>query len=292
MKNLEDINILVVGDIMLDRYTYGDVDRISPEAPVPVVRVTKEYYTLGGCGNVVRNVRELGANVACVASIADDVAGSLVKDELYRLGVENKLVVESKITTQKIRLVANAGSTQLLRVDKEETDYIDSKDVEVGADYDVIVVSDYAKGMITASLMSKLKSTGVPIIVDPKPLNMHLYNDVLMITPNRKEYDEICTSAYHPFARNVRYVLRTLGRDGMELMDKEQIISIPSIPVNVFNVIGAGDTVISIMATCVAIGIDVERAANIANECARYVVTQPGTSVVPRELFYKIVGEN
>lgn len=292
MKNLEDINILVVGDIMLDRYVYGDVDRISPEAPVPIVKVTKEYYSLGGCGNVVRNVRELGANVACVASVANDVAGSLVREELSRLGVESELITRSVVTTEKTRIVANTGSAQLLRVDKEETDYIKSDEVVVDNIYDVIVVSDYAKGMITAELMSKLKSVGGPIIVDPKPANMHLYNDVLMITPNRKEYDEICMSSEHPFSKNIRYVLRTLGKEGMELMDKEQIVSIPSIPVNVYNVIGAGDTVVSIMATCIAIGIDVERAANISNECARYVVTQPGTSVVPRELFFRIVGGN
>ncbi len=292
MKNIEDINILVVGDIMLDRYIYGDVHRISPEAPVPVVKVTKEYYTLGGCGNVVRNIKELGANVVCIASVAKDEAGALVSDELYRLGVESKLITRSIITTEKIRIVANTGSTQLLRVDKEETDYIKSDEVVVDDIYDVIVISDYAKGMITVELMSKLKATSANIIVDPKPNNMHLYNNVFMITPNRKEYDEICTSAHHPFSKNIRYVLRTLGKDGMELVDKDQTISIPSIPVNVFNVIGAGDTVVSIMATCVAIGIDVERAANISNECARYVVTQPGTSVVPRELFFKIVGEN
>ncbi len=292
MKNIEDINILVVGDIMLDRYIYGDVHRISPEAPVPVVKVTKEYYTLGGCGNVVRNIKELGANVICIASVAKDEAGALVSDELYRLGVESKLITKSKTTTQKTRIVANMGDTQLVRIDIEETDYINSENVKIDGIYDVIVVSDYVKGMITADLMVRLKRTDIPIIVDPKPRNMHLYNDVFMITPNKKEYNEICTSSQHPFSKNIRYVLRTLGKDGMELMDIEQTISIPSIPVTVFNVIGAGDTVVSIMATCVAIGIDVERAANIANECARYVVTQPGTSVVPRELFYKIVGEN
>lgn len=292
MKNLEDVNILVVGDIMLDRYIYGDVHRISPEAPVPVIKVTKEYYTLGGCGNVIRNIKELGANVTCIASVAKDGAGALVSDELYKLGVESKLITKSKTTTQKIRIVANAGDTQLVRIDREETDYINSENVKIDGMYDVIVVSDYVKGMITADLMVRLKRIGIPIIVDPKPKNIHLYKNVFMITPNRKEYDEICVSSEHPFTAGIRYVLRTLGKEGMELIDKEQTISIPSIPINVYNVIGAGDTVVSIMATCVAIGIDVERAANIANECARYVVTQPGTSVVPRELFFKIVGEN
>ena len=292
MKNLENVHILVVGDIMLDHYMCGEVERISPEAPVPIVRVTEEHYVLGGCGNVVRNIRELGAEVTCIASVGYDKAASFIYRDLLNLGVDTRLIEKSDVTTQKIRVLANSSGTQLLRVDKEETNYINSDEVEIKNGYDVIVVSDYAKGMITAGLMSKLKGAGVPIIADPKPKNMYLYNDVFMITPNKKEYDEICMSAEHPFAAGVRYILRTLGRDGMKLMDTDQTISIPTIPVDVYNVSGAGDTVVSIMATCVAVGMDVERAANIANECARYVVTQPSTSVVPRELFFKIVGEN
>ncbi len=278
--------ILVVGDIMLDKYLCVDVERISPEAPVPIAKITKEYYTLGGCGNVIRNISELGFNVTCVAAVGNDKAGRLVLGELTKLKVDARItVMDEGPTTQKTRIVANTGHAQMLRVDKESTGLIKRK-FNLEGTYDIIVISDYNKGMITAQLMSGLRKLNVPIIVDPKPQNMWLYNDVFMITPNKKEYDEICISTQHPFTQGIRYILKTLGKDGMDLMDEKDIIHTPAIPVDVFNVTGAGDTVIAVMAMCLSLGIDVEAAAAVANVCARYVVTQPDTSVVPKSVFY------
>ncbi len=287
MKELEDINILVVGDIMLDHYIYGNAERLSPEAPVPVIKATKEYYNLGGCGNVVRNIRKLGPNVTCLAAVGKDKAASIIHKELNKLGVSKKIIETDEVTTQKIRIVATQGHTQIVRVDKEEIKPVKLGRSKIEGDFDIIVISDYAKGMITADLMSRIKKLNIPIIADPKPSNMWLYNDVFMITPNKKEYDEICLSSEHPFSKNIRYVLRTLGKEGMELMEEEETLSIPSIPVDVYNVIGAGDTVISVMAVCISLGIDVNIAAKIANDCARYVITQPGTSTIYKKTFLK-----
>ncbi len=290
MKHIEDINILVVGDIMLDEYIYGTVDRISPEAPVPVVKVTGTHFSLGGCGNVVRNIKELGANVTCVAAASNDRYGKILRALLKESGVEARLV-DVQTTTRKTRIVGKPNDTQMLRLDDEETDYIESKHVSIDGDYDMIVVSDYAKGMVTADITDRLKSTGIPIIVDPKPKNIWLYDDVFMITPNKKEYDEMCLSDYvHPFTHNIKYILKTLGKDGMELLqDGVMGVSIPLTPINVYNVSGAGDTVVAIMSVCLSMGISVHKSAIVANECARYVVTQPDTSVVPRRMFNTMI---
>jgi len=293
LKRIKDINILVVGDIMLDHYICGEVERISPEAPVPILKVTKEYSMLGGCGNVIRNIREVGAAVTCVAAVGMDVAGTAIIQKLMMLDVDSKLIKRSDIvTTKKTRFVANMGNTQMFRVDKEDVRYIKSGPLNIGHNYDVIIISDYAKGMITSDVMIQLKELNVPIIVDPKPNNMWLYDNVFMITPNKKEYEEICTSTHHPFARGIRYILKTLGKDGMELMkNKEKIYSVETIPVDVYNVTGAGDTVVSIVGLCISMGLEVAPAVKVANKCAQYVVTQPGTSVVPKKMFKNFVKE-
>ena len=286
LKRIKDINILVVGDVMLDHYVCGEVERISPEAPVPILRVTDEYHILGGCGNVIRNIRSIGANVTCVAAIGNDIAGKNIMDELDLLGVKANFIIREEMTTRKTRYIANNGYTQMFRADREDIKYVKLGSLEIENGYDIIIVSDYAKGMITVGLMNKLKKMNIPIIVDPKPENMWLYDNVFMITPNKKEYDEICTSEKHPFARGIRYILKTLGKDGMELLEEEEkVCSVAAIPVDVYNVTGAGDTVVAVMSLCIAMRLDVEVAIKVANKCAQYVVTQPGTSIVPKKMF-------
>ena len=295
LKRIKDIKILVVGDIMLDHYVCGEVERISPEAPVPILRTTEEYHTLGGCGNVIRNIKSIGANVTCIAAIGNDLAGKKIMDELDLLGVKTNLIIKEEMTTRKTRFIANNGHIQMFRVDRENVKYVKSNSFKIEDDYDIIIVSDYAKGMITADIMNKLKNKDVPIIVDPKPKNMWLYNDVFMITPNKKEYNEICTSDQHPFTRGIRYILNTLGKEGMQLMEEQlgelKVCSVPTIPVDVFNVTGAGDTVVAVVGVCVAMGLDVEASIKVANSCAQYVVTQPGTSVVSKKMFKGFVRE-
>ncbi len=291
MKNIEDIKILVVGDIMLDKYVVGDVSRISPEAPVPVVKVVDEYSTLGGCGNVVRNIAELGAQVYCAASITNDPPGKEVGNKLEEIGAIPVLVWCSTVTTVKERIIADQRKVQMLRIDREVIEDIFPEHLvnEIAIvlkdiTFDIIVVSDYAKGMITMEVMDYLHTLNIPIIVDPKPINSPLYGFVTMITPNKHEWCEIeLADVCRP-----EFVLVTEGRDGMTLYDYRQgrgTFKIPGEPVEVYNVSGAGDTVVAVMAICLALDIYPDKAARVANSCAAHVVTQTGTSVISKNIF-------
>jgi len=295
MKKAESIRILVVGDIMLDKYVVGDVSRISPEAPVPVVNVKDEYSTLGGCGNVVRNIREFGVEVDCLASIGTDIEGKSILDELKEIGVNPLLFFGSERSTIKERIIAEHRSVQMIRIDREVTTTIPGefpikKLKEADNNYDMIVISDYAKGMISNDLMEYLRTRKTKIIVDPKPLNAWMYNNVFMITPNEKEWGEMQIASNYRLD-NVKYMLITMGKKGMKLIEGYKELYIEAEPVDIYNVSGAGDTVVAVMAVCLSIGLDASKAASIANKCAGYVVTQPGTSVVPKELFYKFLDE-
>lgn len=297
MKNLEDINILVVGDIMLDKYVVGTVNRISPEAPVPVVNVIEEYSTLGGCGNVVRNLRELGVKVDCLASIGPDDNGRIVADKVSDVGAGNFVFMGSKVTTVKERIISDQRQVQMLRIDREIKNNIDhTMAMEYftrmtgggNKQYDIVVVSDYAKGMISYDLIYHFRQEGYKVIVDPKPANGYIYNGVYMITPNEKEWKTmIVSSAYN--LDKVPYILVTQGKDGMTLITDDEQRKIEGKPVEIFNVSGAGDTVISVMAVCLSMGMQEFSAAMIANECASDVVTRPGTSVVSKNKFTQIL---
>lgn len=295
-KKIEHMKILVVGDIMLDKYVVGNVSRISPEAPVPIVHVKEEYYSLGGCGNVVRNIREVGAQVDCLASVGLDTNGDTIIKEIRRVGAGNILVYSSRETTVKERIIADERKVQMIRIDREHTDKIDDKAAirqfkKTGRNkYDIIVVSDYAKGMITNDLMNFLKSLNTRIIVDPKPINGFLYNDVFMVTPNEKEWQIMkLTSQYN--LKNVQYVLETKGSKGMSLYDFNQSWDIPTTPLDIYNVSGCGDVVIAVMAVCLSMGSSPVHAAKVANKCAGYTATKPGTSIITKEKFDTFIKE-
>jgi rfaE bifunctional protein kinase chain/domain len=287
--------ILVIGDIMLDKYTVGDVERISPEAPVPVVKVTEEYSSLGGCGNVVRNIASMKVKVDCVASIGYDHDGASIAHQLEDHGVGNYLVFQSEVTTVKERVVANSRKIQMIRVDREIVKRVpfsalQDKLKNYFSFYDpsIVVISDYAKGMITKELMNYLTTQMKEIIVDPKPVNGHIYGSVFMLTPNEKEWKEMMLTTPRTDLNSVNYVLITKGKEGMTLFDFEKSINIPAEDTHmVYNVSGAGDTVLATMAVCLSKGLDPVISAKIANACASYVVTQPGTSTIPYEVFQK-----
>ncbi len=295
MKTPEDVRILVVGDIMLDKYVVGDVSRISPEAPVPIVNVSEEYHTLGGCGNVARNIRELGATVDCLASIGGDRDGKKVLDELNHIGVNTNLILMGSYQTiAKERIISDQRQVQMLRIDRETIRPVKAESaikrlesININ-DYDMIVISDYAKGMITEDLMVYLKSKNVKIIVDPKPINAYMYNGVYMMTPNEKEWDTMQVSSSY-ILTDVQFFLVTKGKDGMTLIKSggDYYWRIPAEPVEIYNVSGAGDTVVAVMSVCIAMGVKELDAARHANRCAQDVVTQPGTTVVSKRLFMK-----
>jgi D-beta-D-heptose 7-phosphate kinase/D-beta-D-heptose 1-phosphate adenosyltransferase len=257
MKSLEDVNILVVGDIMMDKYIIGDVHRISPEAPVPVVNVVDGYEVLGGCGNVANNISILGCKISCLASIGNDIAGERVLELLSENNIDTSFITKSsQMTTIKERIVAGERQTQMLRIDRERVYLIDPKFLIDNIynirerKFDYIVISDYAKGFITYQLVYTLKMLKVPIIVDPKPRNISYYSDVFMITPNKKEFEEIfCGKEY------ADYTLVTLGKDGMELYDRTgHREEIKNTPVDVYNVSGAGDVVVATVSVALSQG--------------------------------------
>jgi len=293
MKQLEYVKVLVVGDIMLDKYVVGNATRISPEAPVPIVHVNEEYHTLGGCGNVVRNLRELGAQVDCLASIGIDSNGTRIQTELDRIGAGNLLVYGSNQTTVKERIIADERQVQMLRIDRETVEKVHGDKLiekfkeRCRDNYDSVIVSDYAKGVVGKGIMDFLKDhQNADIIVDPKPINGFLYNDAFMITPNEKEWEVMQLSSQYSL-RNVKFILETKGSAGMTLYDRttNQTWPIESTPVEVYNVSGAGDTVIAVASICLSMGFHPVQAAMIANVCAAHVVTQPGTTTVPKEVF-------
>jgi len=294
VKKIEDVKILVVGDIMLDKYVLGEVERISPEAPVPIVKVSEEYSTLGGCGNVVRNICELGAQVSCSASIARDNAGYTIIEHLNTIGAKSLLIPESKTTTVKERVIADQRKIQMIRVDREDTEKINHKFIieeieKAETEYDIIVISDYAKGVITKGLMAYFNQSDLPVIVDPKPEHKEIYGYPFMITPNEKESKQM-GGAKRFIEKGVPYVLETRGKHGMILYEDGGEYAISADEVEVYNVSGAGDTVVAVMAVCISMGLNPLEAAEVANKCAGYVVTQTGTSTVPKNKFINSLG--
>jgi len=295
VKSPSKVNVLVVGDIMLDTYIIGEVERISPEAPVPILEVKEEFQTLGGCGNVVRNLREIGASVTCLSVIANDKNGNLIEEELNKIGATSLLYNGAKTTTTKERIIASARRIQMLRVDREKIEQIEFSILKKllkndNQKYDIIIVSDYAKGVISKELISYLIDMNSKVIIDPKPKNVHCYRDAFIITPNKKEFKEI---KFHDkdIKNHVDYILETRGREGMILHGKKYMWKIKAQEVEVYNVSGAGDTVVASLAICISMGWDIIDSAVIANRCAGYVVTKTGTSTVPKHLFEKFMTE-
>jgi len=295
------VKILVIGDIMMDRYTIGTVDRISPEAPVPIVKKTKSFNVLGGCGNVIRNLAELDCKVYCKTIVGLDYFGEKVKTHLLNTTGFNDEFVETSLTYQttvKNRIIADYRFTQMLRVDDEVRApgllFTDRELEKINLYHiDIIIISDYDKGVVNLELMDQVRALGIPFIIDPKPCNLHMYCDAYAITPNEKEYNSLQRRDTQ-LVMNPKYYIKTMGAKGIRILnsDTEELHAIVADPIEVFNVSGAGDTVISVVAYCIAKGNDINTACHIANECAHYVVTKTGTSVVPTELFNTIYLDN
>lgn len=294
--------VTVVGDAMLDVYLRGDVDRISPEAPVPVVRVRDRRYALGGAGNVAQNVCAVGAKCDLVATIGEDAGGRQLRSMLAGIDADlGSLVTTPRPTTTKTRIVAR--SQQVVRVDEEEDDDHGDEDVVRLLDAvrasvaraDALVLEDYNKGVLVPRVietaMKAAQAKGIPVIVDPKYRNFFLYRGATIFKPNRRELEAALgadVDLEHPTALpatferlGVGHLLLTLGERGMVLISADGVIKqVPTVAREVYDVVGAGDTVTAYLALTLAAGGTPTEAAIIANFAAGVEVGKPGAATV------------
>ncbi len=300
--------ILVLGDIMLDQFVWGEVSRISPEAPVPVVQVEKESFLLGGAANVANNLRSLDAKACLSGIIGNDSFGQTVLSLCSQKDIDTSATVtdNTRPTTLKTRIVARGQ--QVVRVDRERPASL-TADVAAAikngltralGSCDAVIVSDYNKGVVCSAVMDMLisfsKENSVPTLVDPKPVNAFLYKGAKVITPNLKEAQDItalCAKGEAELEQSAKamaekleleIVLITRGAEGMALWQKDKgLFTIPTMAREVFDVTGAGDTVISLMALGLVAGLSPCEAALVANLAAGIVVGKIGTATVTRQ---------
>ncbi len=307
-SSLSRINILVIGDVMLDQYVWGDVARISPEAPVPVVRVRERTELLGGAGNVASNLAGLECPVTVIGICGDDDTGNRLKKIFDEKLITTCLLVDKKRpTTTKTRIMAS--NQQLFRLDEEDTRSISSdvldqlfKAVEKTLPKSqAVVLSDYGKGLfqskqVCQNIINLCHKHGVPVIVDPKGKDWERYQGATVITPNTAELDMVCQSSVdsdetklitsaksirHTF--NINWLLVTRGPHGMCIVGPEEaIFLIPARAREVFDVSGAGDAVVAVLAIGIAAGLTMAEAAEIANTAAGIVVGKIGTQPVTK----------
>ncbi len=315
--NFKNAKVLVLGDLILDEFLWGDVSRISPEAPVPVVWVKKESYMPGGASNVANNLSSLGANVYLVGVVGDDERGAILRDELEQKGVNTAGIIidDSRPTILKTRVVAQ--HQQVVRIDKERLDPLGSGVVARLVRYiesiikrvDAVIIEDYGKGVITSALLSKVvpaaKRYNKIISVDPKEEHFKYYRGISVITPNNHEASKAVGFEIKDGATlikagvallkklNCKIALITLGENGMAVFQKSKPMKlIPTVAQEVFDVSGAGDTVIASYTLSLAAGADPIMAAHIANCAAGIVVGKVGIAVVtPDELLDRIKRE-
>jgi D-beta-D-heptose 7-phosphate kinase/D-beta-D-heptose 1-phosphate adenosyltransferase len=299
--------VLCVGDLMLDEFVYGEVSRISPEAPAPVIAVQRSEISVGGAGNVARNIAALGAKCIFVGLIGEDEAGARLKAELAKEGrIEAALVSDSsRPTTRKVRFVSEHFSTHMLRADWElaqpAADDVEQKLIDVIlpliARADIVLLSDYAKGVLTARVIRNTIDTarklGKRVIVDPKSANLAIYRGATLLTPNRKEFSEatrsradsevgIATAAQEAMIlADCAAMLITQSEHGMTLVPRDgEAIHVPALPVTVRDVSGAGDTVAAMLAVALAAGADWETTLRLAAAAAAVAVSKKGTAMV------------
>ncbi|MGD0210254.1 MAG: D-glycero-beta-D-manno-heptose-7-phosphate kinase [Desulfomonilia bacterium] len=309
-------NIMVIGDLMLDEYIWGKVERISPEAPVPVVEVQSELFKLGGAGNVANNLLGLGAQVIIIAVKGNDRQGDILEGILTDLKISTDSIFtdHKRGTTVKTRIIAH--TQQVARIDKENTSLItDAMLKKIVFSYrdrlkkiDALIISDYGKGMVSKKLINQVvplaRAHGITVCVDPKERNFSHYKNVSVITPNIKElsfgagikiedYDHIIQAARKvKDMLNCNMILVTRGEHGMSLFAEDSDpTDIPTTAKAVFDVTGAGDTVIACFTLALASGATPKEAAIIANVAAGLVVAQVGAASVPWEKLSQVCME-
>lgn len=317
IKRFPQAKILIVGDLILDEYIWGDVERISPEAPVPVMRAQKRSYTLGGAANVANNIRSLGAAVSVCGIAGRDKNAQILLRELRARGIQSQgvLRVNKRLTTLKTRLIAS--HQQVVRLDWEQTQPLsaginerlyDFVNKNIGK-FNALVIEDYGKGVINQKLAARVialaKEKKLLVTVDPKEEHFQYYAQTTAITPNRKEVESALRCLKMQDKNNsfkvnsdrlqdekdlnragkkllnylgLEALLITIGEQGMRLFEKNAITHIPTRTQQVFDVSGAGDTVIAAFTLSLACGASRLEAAHIANLCAGIVVSKIGTA--------------
>ena len=299
--------ILVLGDVMLDKYIWGEVARISPEAPVQIVNVVKEEYVPGGASNVAANIAELGAKVWMVGVVGNDETRNKLIGEIAKKNINSDFLISDpeKRTILKVRVFGR--NQQLLRFDYEKKGDISSSTEEkllssvkkIIREIDAIIISDYAKGTITKRLMENLKrisgKSSMKIIVDPKPEHKEFYKNVTLITPNTAEAKKMIGLSEED-EEDIKVIGKTLLKElnsnvlitrsekGMSLFEKDgKTLNIPTFAKEVYDIIGAGDTSVAALALALASGASLEESAIIANHAAGITVGKVGTSTVTAE---------
>ena len=317
LTKFEHSCILVIGDIMVDEFLQGKVSRISPEAPVPVVEVESESLRLGGATNVVNNIHSLKGKVLVCGAVGDDKMGRRVISNLKQLGIDTDgVIVESeKRTTVKTRVIAH--NQQVVRYDRENISDIRQGTVEKIIFYlkkninelDAVILSDYGKGVISEQLIREVlqivKKNGKIVSVDPKVDNFSLYKEVTVITPNNEEasrasgiriQDEDTLLRAGEILLNrlaCKLLLITRGEEGMTLFESDgEVTHIPTIAKEVYDVTGAGDTVISVMTLALTCGATLKEASAIANFAAGIVVGEVGTATVTKDELMEVIRRN
>ena len=298
---LKNARLLVVGDVMLDRYWFGDVSRISPEAPVPVVRVGRTEERLGGAANVARNIAAIGADTSLLSVVGEDEAGRRIQQLLMADGIDAQLHRDSALaTTIKLRVIGR--QQQLLRIDFETEpgqEVLMSKlaDFEVRLEKtDLVVLSDYGKGGLKhiERMIGAARAAGKPVLVDPKGDDYSRYQGATLLTPNRSEFREVAgrwKSEEDLTARaqklrgdlGLSALLITRSEEGMTLYREGERLHVPAVAREVYDVSGAGDTVIAVLGVMLAAGAGFAEAVELANKAAGIVVGKLGTAVVHSE---------
>jgi len=299
-------NILVIGDLMVDHYLYGTVDRVSPEAPVQVVDVKREEVLMGGAGNVINNLLSLGAKVGVCSVIGDDEGGEFLHERLGQKGVvkEGLVTQKGRKTSHKSRLIAS--HQQIVRIDKEDKEDISKESSDtillrakiVMPFYDGVVLSDYGKGVLTKELTKNLinlaKSQGKIVLVDPKGSDYSKYRGATLLTPNKKEAieatgidikdDDSLKEALKKLKDEIEldYSVITLSEEGIAILDNEYK-KLPTVAKDVFDVTGAGDTVISAITISLVEGKSLKEAVEFANRAAAVAVSHVGCYAVKKE---------
>ena len=300
-EQLAQAKVLVVGDVMLDRYWYGAVDRISPEAPVPVVRITREENRLGGCANVAFNAVSVGAQASLLSVVGDDEASHLLQDLIAKSSITPYFGRDAQLkTTVKLRVIGR--QQQLLRVDFENTpqnEVLSSQTqqfMQLLADHPVVLFSDYGKGGLAhiTDMIAAARKANKSVLIDPKGSDFSRYAGATCITPNRAELqqvvggwnseEELSTKA-HNLRKQLQLdaVLLTRSEEGMTLFDAQGVAHIAAQAREVFDVTGAGDTVIATLAALVAAGMSLREAMPWANRAGGVVVGKFGTATVSYE---------